>query len=194
MSQSPDTGQWPGWATEKICVLPSDPAWPGKAARECGELTVRLSSCGITRIEHIGSTAVPGLPAKPVIDLIAGIPSFDTIGDIADLLRPSGWHFVPVELDARPGRRFFIKVEDDRRSVHLQFLPEGSTKWKEQILFRDLLRQDKTLREEYTSLKKALADQYSDDREVYTRSKSDFIARALACADTPGNLKTTFNL
>src|ERR1700759_2714197 len=70
----PDADKWPAWATEKVRILPPDPAWAEKAAQARQELQQQLSSFNVTGIEHIGSTAVPGLPAKPIIDLIATIP------------------------------------------------------------------------------------------------------------------------
>ena len=186
---------WPPWATETIHIAPPDPAWPEAAIREQHALIRQLSYFrGTGRIEHIGSTAVPGLPAKPIIDLIAEISSFDRIEEIAQSLRPSGWHYVPPELDQRPDRRFFIKVENDKRAVHLQFLLPGSTKRDEQIRFRDRLILDGSLRNEYAALKRSLAEQHGDDREAYTKAKSAFIKRALAPAgpDSPSRIRIIF--
>jgi XTP/dITP diphosphohydrolase len=186
---------WPPWATETIHIAPPDPAWPEAAIREQQALIRQLSYFhGTGRIEHIGSTAVPGLPAKPIIDLIAETPSFDRIEEIARSLRPSGWHYVPPELDQRPDRRFFIKVENDKRAVHLQFLLPGSTKRDEQIRFRDRLILDGSLRNEYAALKRSLAEQHGDDREAYTKAKSEFIKRALAPAgpDSPSRIRIIF--
>ena len=187
---------WPPWATETIHIVPPDPAWTEAAIREQQELIRQLSSMdtGIGHIEHIGSTAVPGLPAQPIIDLIAGIPSFNRIEEIAQSLRPFGWHYVPTELDQRPDRRFFIKVENDKRAVHLQFLLPGSTKRDEQIRFRDRLILDGSLRNEYAALKRSLAEQHSDDREAYTKAKSEFIKRSLPPAgpDSPSRIRIIF--
>ncbi|MFP3471321.1 GrpB family protein, partial [Micrococcus sp. SIMBA_144] len=93
----------------------------------------------VHEVDHVGSTAIHDLPAKPIIDVMAKIPSFDDVDEIAGKLAGDGWHFVPVELDDRPWRRFFIKVEDDRRVAHLHLMLEGETRWDEQRLFRDRL-------------------------------------------------------
>jgi XTP/dITP diphosphohydrolase len=182
---NPNGDAWPSWATETIRIHPPDPAWPETAARARQELNTQLSSLGSSGIEHIGSTAVPGLAAKPIIDFLATVPSFDEIEAIARALRHSGWHYVPPELDQRPERRFFIKVENDHRTAHLQLLLPGSARREEQIRFRDRLILDQTLRNEYAALKRSLAEEHGDDREAYTQAKSEFIKRALGPIKIP---------
>ena len=147
MSQPEYSGNaWPAWATAPIRIVPPDPSWREKATTVRSNLAEKLAPFIVGKIEHIGSTAVPGLSAKPIIDLIACIPSFDNIEDIAHVLRPDGWHFTPPELDQRPYRRFFIKVEKDKRVAHLQFLLPASSPWTRQVRFRDLLISDQGLR------------------------------------------------
>ena len=170
----------PIWATEPIRIVPPDPAWAEKA----GHLQRQLSACGIYNIRHVGSTAVPNLPAKPIIDLVAEIPSFDNIDHLARQLSPDGWHYVPPQLDQRPYRRLLIKVENDRRAAHLHLMLPGSEERKAEILFRDLLRRDENLRTRYAALKQASAANYTGDREAYTASKTTFIKNALAMAAT----------
>ncbi|HTI93251.1 MAG TPA: non-canonical purine NTP pyrophosphatase [Puia sp.] len=170
----------PVWATETVHIVPADPAWQEKAQQQRQQLLPLLSPFGVHNIQHIGSTSVPDLPAKPILDLAAEIPAFDSIDDIAGILRPFDWHYVPPELDRRPERRFFIKVRDDKRAVHLHFILTGSKKWQEQLSFRDTLIQNPLLKEQYATLKMELAKQHGNDREAYTEAKSDFIARALA--------------
>jgi len=171
---------WPVWATETIHIVPPDPSWQEKAQQQRQQLLPLLSPFGVHNIQHIGSTSVPGLPAKPILDLAAEIPAFDSIDDIAGILRPFDWHYVPPELDQRPERRFFIKVHDNKRTAHLHFLLTGSKKWQEQLSFRDSLSQNPLLKEQYATLKMELAEQHGNDREAYTEAKSDFITRALA--------------
>jgi len=170
----------PVWATETIHIVPPDPSWQEKAQQQRQQLLRLLSPFGVHNIQHIGSTSVPDLPAKPILDLAAEIPAFDSIDDIAGILRPFDWHYVPPELDQRPERRFFIKVHDNKRAAHLHFMLTGSKKWQEQLSFRDSLTQNPLLKEQYTTLKMELAKQHGNDREAYTEAKSDFITRALA--------------
>jgi XTP/dITP diphosphohydrolase len=179
-SDTPNTtNDWPAWATEAITIAPYDTAWPEKAKQEHLQLQAQLSAFPIKNFEHIGSTAVPGLPSKPIIDLIAEIASFDDIEALAQQLRPLGWHYVPPELDARPYRRFFIRVKNDARVVHLHLLLPGNTHSTDQIAFRDRLKASDALRDEYAAIKLSAATRFRDDREAYTRSKTEFIASML---------------
>jgi GrpB-like predicted nucleotidyltransferase (UPF0157 family) len=126
-------------------------------------------------VEHVGSTAVPGLAAKPILDLQALIVDLHCAPRIAATLVPAGWHYVDPELDDRPWRRLFVKVIAGRRTAHLHLMTENSARWREQLVFRDALRGDPTLAESYATLKRALAAQHPDDREAYTAGKSEFV-------------------
>ncbi|HEV2479633.1 MAG TPA: GrpB family protein, partial [Puia sp.] len=173
---------YPKWVTETVLIAAPDPAWPGKAAREIGDLSRLLAGIPVQAFEHIGSTSVPGVPAKPIIDIVAEVPDFDnpTMETIAQRLRPAGWHFTPPGLDARPYRRFFIKVVDDARAVHLQLLLPGSPQRTDQVRFRNLLRTSAQLRADYAALKRQLAAQHTQDREAYTHAKTSFVKNALS--------------
>ena len=179
----------PVWATEPIRILQPDPAWPGKAR----QLKAELSAVGIHDIEHVGSTSIPGLPAKPIIDLVAGVPSFDNLEAIVASLRLQDWHFVPPELDQRPYRRLLIKVENDKRAAHLHLMLPGSKHREAEIRFRDLLTQNQALRSQYAALKHRLAAEHAGDREAYTNGKSSFITNALAMPDKPRIIFATNN-
>ncbi len=89
---------------------------------------------------HVGSTAVPGLAAKPVIDVQAAVVDLGCADAVAQALAATGWHLVPAQLDARPWRRFLIQVVDEHRAAHLHLLSADSTRWAEQLAFRDALR------------------------------------------------------
>jgi XTP/dITP diphosphohydrolase len=172
---------YPRWVTEAVLIASPDPAWPEKAAGEIRELERLLAATPARGFEHIGSTSVPGLPAKPIIDIIAELPDFEpaSMDAVALQLRPLGWHFTPLELDARPYRRFFIKVVDDARAVHLQFLLSGSPHRTDQLRFRDILTASPALKTAYASLKQNVAEQYREDREAYTNAKTTFVKNAL---------------
>ena len=172
----------PAWAYERVEVVPYDPSWSERAGRDVQELTERLSPWAVAAVEHIGSTAVYGLPAKPIIDLMVAVRSLDVAPEIELALRPAGWHLVPAELDQRPWRRFFVKVVNGHRDAHLHVMAAGDPRWSEQIVFRDRLRTDAALRDEYARLKLAVAQSHGDDREAYTAGKSCFIRDVLAQA------------
>jgi len=174
--QTSNRQSYPAWATEPVRMVPPDPAWPGKAR----QLQIELSGLGIENIEHVGSTAIPDLPAKPIIDLVANVPSFDILDQLAIQLRPSGWHYVPPELDQRPFRRLLIKVENEKRAAHLHLMLPDSMERKAEIRFRDLLISNPELKARYATLKQRLAAEYPNDREAYTNAKTNFIKEALA--------------
>jgi GrpB-like predicted nucleotidyltransferase (UPF0157 family) len=169
----------PAWAYERVELVAYDPAWAERAARHVQDLAEHLSPWLVTTVEHIGSTAVPGLPAKPIIDLMVAVRSFDVIPELDLSLRPGSWRFVPPELDQRAWRRFFVNVVNGHRDAHLHVVVAGEPRWAEQIAFRDRLRADPALREKYARLKLALADRHADDREAYTAGKAGFIHDAL---------------
>ena len=177
--QATGSTTWPSWATETILIVPPNPTWPATADQEISELLQHLAPFHIRTIEHIGSTSIPGLPAKPIVDLITELPDFDNIDTIAECLRPYNWHYVPPQLDDRPERRFFIRVRDNKRAVHLQFLKNNSQSAHDQRQFRDILRTNPARKDQYAALKKQLAQQHSDDREAYTHAKSDFVRQTL---------------
>ncbi len=170
---------WPVWATARVEVQPADPMWQRLGERLREELNVALAEWVAAPVEHVGSTAVPGLPAKPVLDLQAAVSDLGCAPAVAELLAGNGWHLVPPELDARPWRRFLVQVAGEVRVAHLHLMTVGSERWVEQLAFRDALRAEPVLRQRYAALKQDLAADHADDREAYTAGKADFIRAAL---------------
>jgi GrpB-like predicted nucleotidyltransferase (UPF0157 family) len=140
----------------------------------------RFSRLLIARIEHVGSTAIPGLLAKPIIDLQAPVTDLRDSESIASTLAPHGWHYVDPALDQRPWRRFFVKVTDGRRSAHLHVMKPDAPRWNQQIAFRDALRSDRSLAADYAALKRTLSSEHANDRGAYTAAKGDFIRAIIA--------------
>jgi GrpB-like predicted nucleotidyltransferase (UPF0157 family) len=174
----------PKWAVESIEIASPSPEWMDAGRTEVNELSHRLIPFGVKEVEHIGSTSIRNLPGKPILDLMAMIPTFDHLDEIAGKLAEDQWHYVPIELDNRPWRRFFIKVENDKRVAHLHLMLEGEPRWEQQRSFRDRLNRNPSLKEEYAKLKKHLANQFPDDREAYSKGKADFIQRVLDSSET----------
>lgn len=170
---------WPVWATEPIHIADPDPKWLEQGRHQAAQLHAHLTRFDILEVEHIGSTSVPNLPAKPIIDLMAKAESFAPIPQIAEYLGQDGWHYVPPHLDNRPWRRFFVKVKDDKRMAHLHIMLTGEKRWEQQRMFRDRLRENPRLTTEYARLKRTLAQQMGEDREAYTKAKTRFVARVL---------------
>jgi GrpB-like predicted nucleotidyltransferase (UPF0157 family) len=170
---------WPAWATEEVAVHGPDDAWQPAGDRECRLLGASLREWLVAPVEHVGSTSVPGLPAKSILDLQAAVTDLDCAPAVAAVLAPSGWHYVPPELDERPWRRFFIKVENDHRVAHLHLMLPDEPHWQQHLTFRDALRADAELARRYAELKQTLAAQHAGDREAYTDGKADFVAAVL---------------
>jgi GrpB-like predicted nucleotidyltransferase (UPF0157 family) len=171
----------PAWATEAVQISDPDTTWPVEAARAVSHLKQQLGRWLLSEIEHVGSTAIPDLAAKPVIDLQALIASWAPVPQISQELAADDWHLVPPHLDQRPWRRFFVHVRDGRRHAHLHLMRPGAARWDEQLIFRDLLRSDRGLRERYATLKRNLATT-DDDRERYSAAKTGFVRVALDSA------------
>lgn len=156
-----------------------DPAWAQRGEREREFLDTALVEWLVAPVEHVGSTAVPGLRAKPILDLQGAVADLDCALPIATALAPAGWIYVPPELDGRPWRRFFVQVANDHRTAHLHVMTRDEYRWGEQLVFRDALRADPALAQRYGALKRTLAARHAEDREVYTAAKADFIRAVL---------------
>ncbi len=173
---------WPAWAIECVEVVESDPSWPARGLALAAELDEVLWPWLAAGVEHVGSTAVPGLLAKPVLDLMAAVPDPDAlVRDGSARLGAVGWVLVAPELDARPWRRFFVQPDGRgaRRLAHLHVMRPDEPRWAQQLAFRDRLRADQELARQYAELKTTLARQHPDDRERYTEAKREFIEAVL---------------
>ena len=184
MVRAPGTeAELPPWATAAAQIVPYDPGWTARARQFAGELTAALGPWLLRPVEHVGSTAIPGLAAKPVIDLMALVESKDeTAAAAGTALAELNWQHVPPAADDRPWRQFFVRVSDDgrHRLAHLHLMSAGAARWEEQLRFRDGLRASAALRDEYASLKTRLAAEFGSDRERYTAAKAGFIRQTLA--------------
>jgi GrpB-like predicted nucleotidyltransferase (UPF0157 family) len=183
MVRAPGPEELPPWATAAAVIVPYDPGWTARARQFAGELTATLGPWLLRPVEHVGSTAIPGLTAKPVIDLMALVKSKDeTAAAAGAALAERSWQHVPPEADDRPWRQSFVRVSDDgqRRLAHLHLMSAGAARWDEQLRFRDGLRASAGLRDEYASVKTRLAADFGSDRERYTAAKADFIRQTLA--------------
>lgn len=173
----------PPWAHEKTAVHPPDPAWADRARLECARLSRLLAPWLADGVEHVGSTSVPGLAAKSVLDIMASVTDPDAVAEQASpRLAADGWHYVPPELDSGASwRRFYVKPDaaGQRRFAHLHVIAAGHPRWAEQLAFRDALRSDGRLAADYAELKRRLAQEHGADREAYTAAKGAFVAAAL---------------
>lgn len=178
----------PAWAVEPVRIIDSDPAWPERAREFTAELHRLLGRWLSSDVLHVGSTAVPGLPAKPIIDLMA--VADDPAAAVArerDALTSAWWFLVPPELDQRPWRRFVVRADraGQRRLAHLHLMRPGERRWNEVLAFRDRLRADPTAAAAYGDLKARAAADHRTDREAYTAAKANFVRHVLD-TDTSG--------
>ena len=159
---------------EDIELEAYNPAWPVMFVAERDRL-LGLLPLSFIAIEHIGSTAVPGLMAKPVIDLLAGVASMAEARSLSPLLL-DGDYTTSAEFNATlTDRQWFMRWADGHRTHHLHVVVHGGPAWLRHLRFRDALRADAVLAARYAALKAALALRHSDNREAYTEAKTAFV-------------------
>jgi GrpB-like predicted nucleotidyltransferase (UPF0157 family) len=134
--------------------------------------------------EHVGSTSVAGVAAKPVIDLVAVVADLDEATDLVPALEDAGYSYRPN--DDVHDRLFFAKGPRTNRTHYLSVCERASDSYREQVGFRNYLRSNPEVPEEYERLKRELADEHPDDRDAYTERKSEFVERVLARAMDDG--------
>ncbi|MGH7459451.1 MAG: GrpB family protein [Longimicrobiales bacterium] len=162
-------------------VVPYRPEWPGMFAHEAG-LVARVFHDTDAVVEHIGSTAVPGLGAKPIIDIMIGLTTLaDAERRIEDLAQID-YEYVPEYEAELPDRRYFRKPFLRPRSHHLHIVRLGSDFWTRHLLFRDYLRAHPETAAAYYELKQLLALQCNATGADYTEGKSPFVAHVLELA------------
>lgn len=159
-----------------IEIAQPDPGWPEQFLRERHIVHGALSQWLVALPEHIGRTAVPGLLAKPIIDIMAPVSSLEAAAPAIESAKTIGYVYFPYMPDVM---HWFCKPSPEIRTHHLHLVPRGSRLWNERLAFRDALRGSAELRARYAELKVDLAVQHRNDREAYTQGKSSFIATVL---------------
>lgn len=158
---------------EAVVLHEYDASWPYLFAHERDSLAHNFPK--FIAIEHIGSTAVPGLSAKPIIDIMAGVSSLEEADALLEPLVRFGYS-TSFEFNAQlTDRRWLMKHASGSRTHHLHLIVYGSTTWRHHLHFRDALRVSEELRRQYQRLKEELASTHRADRERYTESKARFI-------------------
>lgn len=170
-----------GLESGTVRVVPYAPAWPALFAAEAERIRAALGGLPL-RLEHMGSTGIPGLAAKPIVDILAGRPPGSAVAPYVEALVRAG--YVHRGEQGIPGREFFRR--GDPRSYHLHLAEEGAPAWRTPLAFRDALRADPALAAEYTRLKLELAARFPRDREAYIEGKGPFVAGVLRGVAEPG--------
>ena len=161
-----------GGRNAPVEIVTYDPAWPATYAAERDRLTPLLPAGA--QLHHFGSTAVPGLAAKPVIDMIALVSDLDA--PISALVQRGGYQY-PHAFNATLAHRRFLCYPTAAHRTHHLHLVDDPGELERRLRFRDRLRGDPVLADEYVALKRALAERYRNDREMYTEAKSEFVKR-----------------
>lgn len=159
-----------------IEIAPYKPEWPAQFELERSALQAVLGPWLAGDIEHIGSTAVAGLAAKPVIDIMAPVASLSDSAAAIVAVAQLGYLHHPYRAEVM---HWFCKPSPLFRTHHLHLVPIGSPLWLERLAFRDALRANSRLAEDYAKLKRQLAAQFPGDREAYTDAKAPFVQAVL---------------
>ena len=172
-------------AEAQIEIAAYDPKWPAMFDEEAAHLRRVLAPWLAGPIEHIGSTAIPGVGAKPVIDILAAVTSLDASRPAIAAVAPLRYCYFPYQADRE---HWFCKPSPALRTHHLHLIPIASDDWRRPIAFRNYLRVHADVAGEYEALKRRLAATFRDDREAYTDAKTPFIDRITALALSSGYL------
>jgi GrpB-like predicted nucleotidyltransferase (UPF0157 family) len=171
---------------EQFAIEPYDPQWPGLFEEEKRHLLSCLPRELIGKIEHFGSTAVPGLAAKPIVDMLVEVTLLDAAKEqIAPVLEAQGYDYFwrpTAGDDTPPFYAWFIKRDAQGRRTHHIHMVEATFEHWDRLLFRDYLIDHPEVAREYEALKMTLAAAHPNDRVGYTDAKTGFILRVTALA------------
>ncbi len=161
-----------------VFIFDYDPSWPAAFEAERARLGAALG-IDLVAIEHVGSTSVPGLAAKPIVDIMGGVARLEGTAAWGDVLHALGYEFQPEALTHLPDDRLFLKRTTGTPAVNLHLTEHGGAFWQEKLLFRDYLRAHDEVAREYEALKRALAPRFLDVPFTYSVAKTDFIRATL---------------
>ena len=174
---------------EDVAIVPYNPAWPRMFEEKRNHLLATLPQGLIKRIEHFGSTAIPNLAAKPIVDMLVEVTSLEeTKRRIAPILEAQGYDYFwrPTHGDdGPPFYAWFIKRDSTGVRTHHIHMVESDFEHWDRLLFRDYLIEHPETAKEYEALKLDLARDYPNDRIAYTNGKTEFIMRVTLAAKEP---------
>jgi len=159
-----------------VVIVPYRDSWPAMFSAEAQLLEGVLGPWLVAQIEHIGSTAVPGLQAKPIIDIMAPVQDLESSVPAIEAAKTLSYCHYPYKPDQM---HWFCKPNPAMRTHHLHLIPYKGRLWQERLAFRDALRADPRLAQQYGNLKLRLAARHPVDREAYTQAKAPFVASVL---------------
>jgi GrpB-like predicted nucleotidyltransferase (UPF0157 family) len=170
---------------DHIVIAPPDPTWSVRFGEQRWRITPVLQPWLTRPIEHMGSTAVPGLAAKNIVDMLAVVVDIEPVRGAIEPLARLEWRYAPEPGDEADRMLSFCHPTIERRSHHLHVVEARSSQWIGWLAFRDHLRSDPTTAAEYANLKIRLAAEHGHDpnaRDAYRCGKAAFIAAVTAAA------------
>jgi GrpB-like predicted nucleotidyltransferase (UPF0157 family) len=162
-----------------VFLVDYDPSWPLRFEAE-RQLILTAAGGLVLDVLHVGSTAIPGMPAKPIIDVCALVRSLEDAPACITALASIDYHYFPYAEDVHPDRRWFCKPNPTARTHHLHLTPTGSHFQRVTLAFRDFLRAHPDAAADYCALKRRLVTEFPKDREAYTAAKSEFVQDILS--------------
>jgi GrpB-like predicted nucleotidyltransferase (UPF0157 family) len=169
------------WQNELIRLMPHDTECVARFEEEAVQIRQVIGRWITGGVHHVGSTAVPGLDAKPIIDIAVGVESLEASRPCIELLEEIHYLYSPYRAEVM---HWFCKPDPVRRTHHLHLIPTGSPRLDDELAFRDYLRAHPDRAAEYLVLKRRLAAEHAEDREAYTIAKAGFVERVTALAHT----------
>ena len=176
-SADPASGSSLGLATSEVRLSAYDPDWAALGAQECASVGALLGDLAIDVI-HAGSTAVPGMAAKPILDIVAAVGDGVTIDEVVGRLGATGVYGYEGD-QGDDGGLLLVRGTGELRTVHVHVVGVGSQAWVDYRRFHSLLVADDAARERYELVKRELAQQYPRDRRAYTKGKGTVIRSLL---------------
>lgn len=158
----------------KVIIAEYSSTWPALFEQE-KKLLKRALGENENIIEHMGSTSVIGLAAKPVIDIMIGLRDFSIANDMVSKIEALGYEYISKYEDTMPFRRYLKKVAKGKDTHHIHMVRIGGEFWERHLLFRDYLREHPDSMKEYATLKKKLAKEEWENTNEYADAKTAFI-------------------
>jgi GrpB-like predicted nucleotidyltransferase (UPF0157 family) len=163
-----------GLQSGQLQLSPYEPNWPRLFLAEKEQLCASLQN-HILDIQHIGSTSIPGMTAKPILDIGVAVSNFEEAIQCVPLLEQIGYKYKGE--NGIPRRHYFVK--GNPRTHHLHMLEATSEEWNHHLLFRDYLCKNAAVAQAYANLKQQLTTRFANDREAYQAGKESFIQTVL---------------
>ncbi len=164
---------------EEIHIVPYNASWILKFEEEKQQIEKVLSSWITGGVHHVGSTAIPGLSAKPIIDIMVGVDNIENSKACVELLKPLHYQYFPYKPEQMI---WFCKPSPKHRTHHLYVIERTNPEFAARLAFRDYLRSHSQERNQYEQLKISLAEKYKNNREAYTNGKEKFVQDIVAKA------------